>query len=102
MHIPEDGISALSNELLNSFEKSNQEHDAVKDRKTETTDPSVKGHCVGSVVANHYNQLLERGVAERKESRIFHMRNLNNWIKSRIIGKFIVWILNVCQTNLMP
>nr|SVE84301.1 EOG090X07I2 [Daphnia pulex] len=89
LHIPEDGISALSNDLLNSFEKSNQEHDAVKDRKTENTDSNEKEHCVGSVVANHYNQLLERGVAERKESRIFHMRNLNNWIKSRIIGNIL-------------
>nr|SVE76431.1 EOG090X07I2 [Daphnia longispina] len=50
---------------------------------------SEKSDCVGSVVANHYNQLLERGVAERKESRIFHMRNLNNWIKSRIIGNIL-------------
>jgi mRNA (guanine-N7-)-methyltransferase len=66
----------------------------VKDRKTENTDSNEKEHCVGSVVANHYNQLLERGVAERKESRIFHMRNLNNWIKSRIIGKFITQIYN--------
>lgn len=87
LHIPEDGISALSNDLLNSFEKSNQEHNAAKDTKlSEITDGSEKEACVGSVVANHYNQLSERGVAERKESRIFHMRNLNNWIKSRIIG----------------
>ena len=98
MHIPEGGISALSNDLLlNSFE-SNQEYDAVKDRRlTEITEMSEKGDCVGSVVANHYNQLLERGVAERKESRIFHMRNLNNWIKSRIIGKLIIKLLNSIQ-----
>ncbi|KAI9553421.1 hypothetical protein GHT06_021327 [Daphnia sinensis] len=90
LHIPEEGISTLSSELLNSFEKSNQEHNAVKPCKlSENTDTSEKGNCVGSVVANHYNQLSERGVAERKESRIFHMRNLNNWIKSRIIGNIL-------------
>lgn len=90
LHIPEEGISALSNDLLNSFEKSNQEHEIEeKKKKFNSQETSVKEEaCVGSVVAQHYNQLSERGVAERKESRIFHMRNLNNWIKSRIIGKF--------------
>nr|SVE70470.1 EOG090X07I2 [Daphnia similis]SVE71094.1 EOG090X07I2 [Daphnia similis]SVE71725.1 EOG090X07I2 [Daphnia similis] len=58
-------------------------------RLLENTGASKKEICVGSVVANHYNQLSERGVAERKESRIFHMRNLNNWIKSRIIGNML-------------
>lgn len=90
LHIPEEGISTLSSELLNSFEKSNLEHNDVKSCKLlENTDASEKEVCVGSVVANHYNQLSERGVAERKESRIFHMRNLNNWIKSRIIGNIL-------------
>ncbi len=81
----------MSSELLNSFEKSNQEQDSTKeDQKTaDCQEASGKDVCVGSVVAQHYNQLSERGVAERKESRIFHMRNLNNWIKSRIIGKLL-------------
>nr|SVE94284.1 EOG090X07I2 [Simocephalus serrulatus] len=90
LHIPEEGISALSNDLLNSFEKSNQEHEIEENRKKlENQDNGKDEGCVGSVVAQHYNQLSERGVAERKESRIFHMRNLNNWIKSRIIGNIL-------------
>ena len=81
----------MSNELLNSFEKSNQENE--KETEKESSEAShqdgEKEGCVGSVVAQHYNQLSEKGLAERKESRIFHMRNLNNWIKSRIIGMLV-------------
>lgn len=88
LHIPEGGISALSNELLASFEKSNEEanklecNDKIKPPQCESTE----SEGVATVVAQHYNQLSEKGVDDRKESRIFHMRNLNNWIKSRIIG----------------
>nr|SVE92436.1 EOG090X07I2 [Megafenestra aurita] len=107
LHIPEEGISALSNDLLNSFEKSNQEHEIEeKKKKFNSQETSVKEEaCVGSVVAQHYNQLSERGVAERKESRIFHMRNLNNWIKSRIIGNILDHIRkekgNHCRLNVL-
>jgi mRNA (guanine-N7-)-methyltransferase len=33
------------------------------------------------VVAQHYNKLQEKGLAERFNSKIFYMRNFNNWIK---------------------
>ena len=84
LHIPEEGISALSNELLDSFENSNLELIAEK-----KADQTVAGSCA-EVVADHYNNIEEKGVHERKESRIFHMRNLNNWIKSRLIGIMIL------------
>ena len=42
---------------------------------------SGSGSGIGSLVASHYNSLQEKGKDHRKESRIFHMRNLNNWIK---------------------
>lgn len=41
---------------------------------------------VKAIVANHYNQIPEVGIEARKETRIYHMRNFNNWIKSMIIG----------------
>nr|SVE93664.1 EOG090X07I2 [Scapholeberis mucronata] len=101
LHIPEEGITALSNELLNSFEESHHDGNAKEvsapidnDQQDKPADVEVnnkefiKEGC-GSVVAQHYNQLSEKGLAERKESRIFHMRNLNNWIKSRIIGNIL-------------
>lgn len=34
-----------------------------------------------SVVAQHYNKLKEKGLAERFNSKIFYLRNFNNWIK---------------------
>lgn len=42
-----------------------------------------------SVVATHYNQLEEKGRAERFKSRIFYMRNFNNWIKTQLINEFM-------------
>ncbi|XP_061674154.1 mRNA cap guanine-N7 methyltransferase [Syngnathoides biaculeatus] len=38
-------------------------------------------------VANHYNRLQEVGLAARSQSRIFFMRNFNNWMKSVLIGE---------------
>ena len=43
-----------------------------------------------STVAKHYNQLQEAGLEERNKSRIFYMRNFNNWTKSVLISKFFV------------
>lgn len=33
------------------------------------------------IVAQHYNQLEEKGLAERFNSKIFYLRNFNNWVK---------------------
>lgn len=40
-------------------------------------------------VAKHYNQLQEAGLETRKDSRIFFLRNFNNWIKSVVIGETV-------------
>lgn len=42
-----------------------------------------------SVVASHYNTLEEKGVEARKKSKIFFMRNFNNWTKAILITEFI-------------
>jgi mRNA (guanine-N7-)-methyltransferase len=34
----------------------------------------------------YYNNTQDNGLVRRKESKIFHMRNFNNWIKSTLIG----------------
>lgn len=39
-----------------------------------------------SEVANHYNTLEEKGLEARTQSRIFYLRNFNNWVKSMVIG----------------
>ncbi|CAD6184770.1 unnamed protein product [Caenorhabditis auriculariae] len=38
-------------------------------------------------VAEHYNSVKQTGIDDRKESRIFHLRNFNNWIKSQLINE---------------
>ncbi|XP_042188280.1 mRNA cap guanine-N7 methyltransferase [Callorhinchus milii] len=53
-----------------------------RDRKHQKTS---EGHC--SKVAAHYNELQECGLAARSQSRIFFLRNFNNWIKSVLIGE---------------
>lgn len=44
------------------------------------------------IVASHYNTLEEKGLVERSKSRIFYMRNFNNWIKSVLINEYITSI----------
>ncbi|CAN9503555.1 unnamed protein product [Ophioblennius macclurei] len=43
----------------------------------------------GVEVASHYNRLQEVGLAARSQSRIFFMRNFNNWVKSVLIGEIL-------------
>ena len=43
---------------------------------------------IGQTVAQHYNNLDERGKEHRKESRIYYMRNFNNWTKSMLIQQY--------------
>lgn len=62
-----------------------------KERKLEDVPekqkPGEEGHS--SAVAAHYNELQEVGLEKRSQSRIFYLRNFNNWIKSILIGEFL-------------
>lgn len=53
---------------------------------------SPEGDMHASVVANHYNALEEKGLSARKKSKIYFMRNFNNWIKSMLINEYITKI----------
>ena len=66
-------------------------------KETEIEMAGVPG--IGNVVASHYNNLEEKGVASRAESRIYHMRNLNNWIKSMLIGHYTEKIRSDAEAN---
>ncbi|KAH8375728.1 hypothetical protein KR093_003144 [Drosophila rubida] len=44
------------------------------------------------VVAHHYNELKEAGRKERHKSKIYFMRNFNNWIKSQLINEYMALI----------
>ncbi|KAG0716969.1 mRNA cap guanine-N7 methyltransferase [Chionoecetes opilio] len=60
--------------------------------EADVTPPPAKRQAVegdsslGHVVASHYNNIEERGRSERSKSRIFYMRNSNNWIKTHLIS----------------
>ncbi|KAJ1190824.1 hypothetical protein NDU88_000143 [Pleurodeles waltl] len=84
---------------LNATEESNGASEIIpvttaspRKRPLDTDEPTAKyirleGH--GSKVAAHYNELQECGLEQRSQSRIFFLRNFNNWMKSILIGEFI-------------
>ncbi|XP_017486425.1 PREDICTED: mRNA cap guanine-N7 methyltransferase-like [Rhagoletis zephyria] len=47
---------------------------------------------IATIVANHYNSINNKDISERAKSRIYHMRNFNNWIKSIIIRDTIAYL----------
>lgn len=77
---------------VNEIPNADTEREADEDLASE--EPAAKSRRVDNttVVASHYNNLEERGRAERSKSRIFHMRNFNNWIKSVLINEFLTKI----------
>nr|XP_048696138.1 mRNA cap guanine-N7 methyltransferase isoform X2 [Caretta caretta] len=71
---------------------SDHEDSTSKKRKSEFEDHPRKVHLEeghGQTVAAHYNELQEVGLEKRSQSRIFFLRNFNNWMKSLLIGEFI-------------
>ncbi|CAD5207029.1 unnamed protein product [Bursaphelenchus okinawaensis] len=40
-------------------------------------------------VANHYNAIPNKTTEDRRASKIIHLRNYNNWMKSMLIARFI-------------
>lgn len=81
--------------LCGVMEKTDLKEDATlsRKRKHEQDEEANKGICLdeghGSKVATHYNQLQEVGLKVRRQSRIFYLRNFNNWMKSVLIGEFL-------------
>lgn len=67
--------------------KRNADDDDEASEEPPTSCRKVDNHT--NVVATHYNELKEKGRAERSKSRIFHMRNFNNWIKSVLINEYL-------------
>lgn len=80
----EDGVTARRRWEAGMKRKHEEEEN---DKETSTTKNRVIDHSVK--VASHYNRLQEVGLAARSRSRIFFMRNFNNWLKSVLIGEIL-------------
>uniref|UniRef100_A0A8C2N1S7 mRNA cap guanine-N(7) methyltransferase n=1 Tax=Cricetulus griseus TaxID=10029 RepID=A0A8C2N1S7_CRIGR len=76
-----DGADSKKRKL----ERGDVSEDAAEKRKV--CSKLEEGHS--SAVAAHYNELQEVGLEKRSQSRIFYLRNFNNWIKSILIGEFL-------------
>lgn len=71
-----------------------RKHDEEEDEaETSPTKKLAADHSVK--VATHYNKLQEVGLAARSQSRIFFMRNFNNWLKSVLIGEILEKVRNL-------
>ena len=57
-----------------------------KRKGDEEFEPRKKKHGLSETVASHYNNRGNQGLKEREQSKIFYMRNYNNWIKSMLIN----------------
>lgn len=86
-------VEAKSSESVDELDKLTTPNKIVK-RKLEHEEvlrPKLhKGYA--DVVANHYNQLEEKGIQERLKSRIVYLRNFHNWIKSMLINEYLTKI----------
>ncbi|KAL7738841.1 hypothetical protein ACLKA6_016748 [Drosophila palustris] len=58
----------------------------------EDADAEANSAANTHVVAHHYNELKEAGRKERHKSKIYFMRNFNNWIKSQLINEYMALI----------
>lgn len=53
----------------------------------------------GNLVAEHYNSKNKIDLNTRAESRIFYMRNFNNWIKSVLINEYVKKIKSEAKSS---
>ncbi|XP_048451567.1 mRNA cap guanine-N7 methyltransferase [Rhincodon typus] len=95
---PSAGSDPGSSGGVRNPEKRRLQREDDEDEEDRVNGPKVRkideGYC--SKVAAHYNELQECGLAVRNQSRIFYLRNFNNWIKSVLIGEYLE---NVKQRN---
>ncbi|XP_065674921.1 mRNA cap guanine-N7 methyltransferase isoform X1 [Hydra vulgaris] len=66
-----------------------KENGLIAEEKPKEDKEVSKGDSVGNAVAKHYNDIPAGTKESRKESRIFHLRNFNNWVKTVIITEFL-------------
>lgn len=65
--------------LKRPSEDSDNDEDSPKESECSTSQQKPTDNSLA--VVEHYNKLQEKGLAERFNSKIFYLRNFNNWIK---------------------
>lgn len=78
-----DSSTASSGSKKPRIEPENESDGWLKDESSSSQPTAPSDNSL--VVAQHYNKLQEKGLAERFNSKIFYMRNFNNWIKRFVI-----------------
>lgn len=86
-----EGYTGVREDVVAKTGEGSSNSSVPSDLSTRSRYNEAQSH--GSVVATHYNTLEERGLAERCKSRIFYLRNFNNWIKSMMINEYLskIW-----------
>jgi len=79
-----ESVSSTATDVTSKTEETKTNGVKEKEEKTEKKDTSL-----GSTVAKHYNEISPITRESRKESRIFHLRNFNNWVKSVVISEYL-------------
>ncbi|CAD7089911.1 unnamed protein product [Hermetia illucens] len=85
----ESAVNSDDDNNTDSPAQANVENESDSDAESEPAvkRPKVEDHT--KLVATHYNEIEEKGLAERSQSRIVFMRNFNNWIKSMLINEYL-------------
>ncbi|XP_026469214.1 mRNA cap guanine-N7 methyltransferase-like [Ctenocephalides felis] len=83
----------LKRPLTPSSDNSNDAEKRLKTDESEVKDEQsnfiYNPDSMSNLVANHYNKIEEIGLNARTKTRIYFMRNFNNWIKSMLISQYI-------------
>lgn len=82
----DDEFEGLAQETVRSNKRAHEDSDNEEEDSSSRDDPGSSSSKPNEndnslVVAQHYNKLQEKGLAERFNSKIFYLRNFNNWIK---------------------
>lgn len=82
-----ENVSSTEQSTGEAKGKESAEGKEADEKKTE--EAQKKDQPLSSTVAKHYNQIPAGSKEGRKQSRIFYLRNFNNWVKSVIINEFL-------------
>ncbi|KAK7898251.1 hypothetical protein WMY93_019104 [Mugilogobius chulae] len=86
---PEPDLDPFKTRLVLKMDPGSDSRLMKRKHEDEEESPRKKSCDHSAEVADHYNRLQEVGLQVRSQSRIFYMRNFNNWVKSVLIGEIL-------------